>query len=226
MSSEVVKDLLKKAESLKEFRKENDDLSKMIASSTPVTNRRRMGAPRAVETPEEALELINEYFEDCDGRYLTNKEGEPVLNKFGEPVIVGARPLTVAGLCLALGLTSREGLDGYLKRPEFADLIRRAKLAIEAFTNEACFDKNASQGARFVLSAVHGYKTEKEVNHTGSVEVKHSATKNLSDDQKLQLIDRAKKSLQSKQEIVEVLDSELSDPIKNETDQESPDWAK
>jgi len=226
MSSEVVKDLLKTAESMKAFRKENDDVAKLIEKTMPLSNGRKfIGHPPAIDNPAQMEALIIEYFESCEGRVLL-KDDQPVLDKNNQPVIVGARRPNAADMAYALGFESVVSLTDYSKKPEFAKLIKRARLLLEGFNNEMVYDRDSSQGARFVLSAVYGYKTEKEVNHTGSVEVKHSATKNLSDTQKLQLIDRAKKSLQSKAEIVEVLDSEISDPIKNETDQETPDWAK
>ena len=71
---------------------------------------KRLGRPRIIESPEEMDALVDAYVQHCD-------ETE--------------QPLTLTGLCLALGLKSRSSLDRYGERPGFSGPVKRAKLLIE-----------------------------------------------------------------------------------------------
>lgn len=103
-------------------------------------------------TSKEQIEgLIAQYFEDCKGTPLLDKDGNPMVTKWGEPIIIGARPLTVSGLALALGFHSRQSLLNYKAKKEFTDTIEDAMLHIEAYTEERLYDKDGVNGARFSL---------------------------------------------------------------------------
>jgi len=71
---------------------------------------RRIGRPRIIESPAEMERLVAEYITKC------HDEDEP---------------LTLTGIILHLGLSSRQSLDQYAERPEFTDSVKRAKLLIE-----------------------------------------------------------------------------------------------
>ncbi len=73
------------------------------------------GRPPMYTDPAELEAKFDEYFARQD------KEG---------------RPYTIAGLCLAAGFSSRQSLHDYLAKPEFVDVIKRAKLRVEEFLNE------------------------------------------------------------------------------------------
>lgn len=69
------------------------------------------GQPKYYETPEAMQEAIDAYFADC----AANQE-----------------PITITGLALWLGFTSRQSLlhyEGYSK--EFFDTVRKAKMRVE-----------------------------------------------------------------------------------------------
>jgi hypothetical protein len=68
------------------------------------------GRPRTIKSPKRFDELADAYFQRCE------ENGEPIL---------------LTGLILALGLSSRESLDEYGRRPEFSDSVRKAKLHVE-----------------------------------------------------------------------------------------------
>ena len=113
--------------------------------------RKQSGRPPKFTDPEELQEKINQYFKDCEGHVLTDADGNPVVTKYGEPVIVGARPLTVTGLALAIGFQSRTSLLEYEGKPKFREIIVRAKSRIEQYTEERLFDKDGANGAKFSL---------------------------------------------------------------------------
>ena len=69
-----------------------------------------MGRKPTFTSAEEMQEKIDAYFASCERELLRDAAGNPVLNKNGEPVYVGGRPMTIQGLALALGFTSRQRL--------------------------------------------------------------------------------------------------------------------
>lgn len=110
-----------------------------------------MANKRKFKTPEEMQEKIDAYFESCKGEVLTDKDGNTVFNKFDEPVMVGVKPLTVTGLALALGFTTRQALMNYQARGEFKNIIETAKLKIENYAEMRLYDRDGCNGARFNL---------------------------------------------------------------------------
>ena len=102
-------------------------------------------------TPELMQEAIDRYFEDCKGEQVTDAEGNPLFNKFGEPIFVGSKPLTVTGLALALGLSSRRALLDYQGRGKYKEIVEAAKLRIENYAEMRLYDKDGWNGAKFNL---------------------------------------------------------------------------
>lgn len=102
-------------------------------------------------TPDEMQSVIDEYFANCHGKLLYHPDGKLLLDKFGQPVYEGKRQPTMSGLAFALGFNSRASLINYQNRPEFEEVIKRAKLRLEMYTEERLFDKDGSNGAKFSL---------------------------------------------------------------------------
>jgi hypothetical protein len=73
---------------------------------------KKVGRPRLIDSPETMDRLVDSYIAMCEA---------------ADP----PKPITLTGLILALGLSSRESLDTYLEYPEFSDSVKRAKLFIE-----------------------------------------------------------------------------------------------
>lgn len=122
----------------------------------------KRGQKPKYESPEEMQAVIDEYFKSCEGRVLTNAEGTPMLNKYGMPIIYGEKPLTMSGLALALGFTSRQTLIDYKAKPEFADTVTRAKQRVEEYVEGRLFDKDGSAGAKFSLENNFGWASKQE----------------------------------------------------------------
>lgn len=112
----------------------------------------KVGAPPKYKTVKEMQDMIDKYFEDCDGKILMNDNGEPYLDKYGNPIIYDRKPLTITGLALALGFNSRQSLLNYQGKPEFMDTITRAKSIVEQYAESRLFDKDGANGAKFSLS--------------------------------------------------------------------------
>lgn len=104
------------------------------------------------KSPEEMQEKIDAYFAECQGHPLLDKEGNTVTDKFGYPIILDSKPLTVTGLALALGFTTRHSLLNYQsKSKKYQEIIERAKLKIENYAEMRLYDKDGSNGAKFNL---------------------------------------------------------------------------
>lgn len=111
----------------------------------------RGGHPPKYSRPEDMQAQIDAYFKDCEGHVLTDKDGQPMRDKFGYPIILDQKPLTVTGLALALGFTSRQALLNYQARPAFRAIVERAKLRIENYAEMRLYDKDGANGAKFNL---------------------------------------------------------------------------
>lgn len=99
------------------------------AGSLPVVG----GRPRIFQSPEEFEEKVDEYVAAC-------REND--------------KPLTMSGLVLALGFSSRQSLHVYEKRPEFLDAVTRARLLVENSYEERLYGP-ASAGAQFALPNIN-----------------------------------------------------------------------
>jgi hypothetical protein len=107
---------------------------------------RKPGRPRIIKSPEEMDRLVEEYVAKC------REEGEP---------------LTLTGMILHLGLSSRQSFDRYGERPEFTDSVKRAKLLIEN-EYERKLDRARPAGAIFALKNM-GWSDTQEVAFKGAL---------------------------------------------------------
>lgn len=88
------------------------------------------GRPRKIQSVDEFEERAEAYFTGC------KQTGEP---------------LTITGLCLGLGFSSRDTLKEYMRRPEFSDTVKRAKLRIEHDYELALREGKNTAGSIFAL---------------------------------------------------------------------------
>lgn len=121
------------------------------------------GRPPKYKTKEEIQEKIDKYFMDCDRKN---------------------EPYTVTGLCLALDIC-RDTLSEYMKKDEFSDTIKKAKLKVENYLEKRLINDNSTTGIIFNLKNNFGWKDKQEVEHSGEV---NNPFKNLSTEELRQLI--------------------------------------
>lgn len=134
------------------------------------------GSPKRYLSPEHLQSMVNEYFESCMGP-LFDKWGNLVKDDNGDLVKTQVKPYTLSGLALFLGLSTetlrkyRNGqldtiLDELKAETEdcltFSRVILRAKQTIEAYAEGRLYDKDGSNGARFVLDHCYGWVSCKE----------------------------------------------------------------
>lgn len=115
----------------------------------PAAKRRLTGGrPRFYETADELDAECAAYFADCE---------------------TSGTPPGVAGLALWLGFSSRQALDNYSRYgPAFHDVVKRAKLAVEASYEQNLRDPRPV-GSIFALKAMHGWQDVQHVQLTGSL---------------------------------------------------------
>ncbi len=113
----------------------------------------KIGRPRKIDSPETMDRLVDEYIAKCQ-----NPEN--------------VQPITLTGLILALGLSSRESLDEYLEYDGFSDSVKRAKLFIEQeYENRLVTGTNAAAPIFALKNFGWKDKTEtiSDVNHAGTI---------------------------------------------------------
>lgn len=101
----------------------------------------KVGVPPFYETPAQLQEAIERYFNDENNK-----------------------PFTITGVAFELGFESRQSFYDYEKKPEFAYIIKRARLVVEN-AYELNLQKGKPVGAIFALKNM-GWKDQKEIDHT------------------------------------------------------------
>lgn len=131
----------------------------------------KVGRPPTYKTVEEIQEKIDQYFAQCEGAEKVDADGNVLTDKYGKPIMFGRKPLTITGLALALGFTSRQALLNYQAKAEFVDTITRAKTRIEQYAEERLFDKDGANGAKFSLANnFEGWKEKQQIDANVSYE--------------------------------------------------------
>jgi hypothetical protein len=162
------------------------------------------GQPARYKSVDELQQAIDKYFLSCQA-YKRDDNGDIVMGVDGEPVTYYHRPLTVTGLALALGFTSRLALLNYQDKNEYVNAVTRAKLIIEDYTATQSFDNKAFQGAKFNLTNNYGWRDTQlvEVSGPGGSPLQVQDVSTLSDGDLERLIEIANK-LQIQGEVVDI----------------------
>lgn len=128
------------------------------------------GKPKTWETPEELQEDINAYFDWCDDNPISIHHSSKIDDETGKPLTYEIdRPYTIEGLCSYLGcnrltLINYEKEEGY---EEYFNTIKDAKNKIQQNKVERVLSGISPQSATiFDLKNNHGYKDQKEIDHT------------------------------------------------------------
>lgn len=105
-----------------------------------------VGRPRIFSSPEEFDALVDNYVRMC-------KNAEP------------KEPITLTGLCLALGFCSKGTLFEYQNYPEFSESVKRARLLVEN-AYEKRLGANNPTGSIFALKNMD-WSDKVDLNHGG-----------------------------------------------------------
>ena len=135
------------------------------------------GAMKRYVSPDHLQSMVDEYFESCNGP-LIDRNGQLVYDRQGNLVKTQVRPYTVSGLALYLGIKTESlkkftsgGIDNILDEmrvavdPDhktYASVILEARQKIEAYAEGRLYDRDGSNGARYVLDSAFKWVTQKE----------------------------------------------------------------
>ena len=154
------------------------DLRGIFSPHSPFNGRMNptKGQKRRFVSPQHLQSMIDEYFESCNGP-LIDRYGNLVYDKDGKLVKTQVEPWTVSGLALYLGVSTdtlkkyRQGrIDSLLDEMRvdtddimtFSRVVLRARQKIEGYAEKRLYDRDGSQGARFVLDNAFGWVARKE----------------------------------------------------------------
>lgn len=135
------------------------------------------GLQKRYMSPEHMQCLVDEYFESCNGP-LIDRHGQLVYDRDGNLVKTQVKPYTVSGLALYLGVKTDTlkkfttgKIDDVLSEMKhevdpdyktYASVILAARQKIEAYAEGRLYDKDGTNGARYVLDSVFKWATQKE----------------------------------------------------------------
>jgi len=117
---------------------------------------RKTGRPRKIQSPAEFDRLVKEYVKRCES---------------------GKEPVTMTGMALALGFTSREAFDTYAEYEGFSDSVKAAKLLVENAYEKRLHGQNNVAGAIFALKNM-GWRDRQDLDVTSREESDPVATLN------------------------------------------------
>jgi hypothetical protein len=108
-------------------------------------------------TPEELTAHIDTYFNHVEGVGHPEKKPLKTVKQAGDKTqkkTDGEQiPATIAGLALFLGFNSRQEFDDYETKGKFADVLKRARLRIEAIYEKKLYQQS-SPGTIFALKSL------------------------------------------------------------------------
>lgn len=108
---------------------------------------KKRGRPKAYTEVEIMQKKIDNYFEEC---YKNNE------------------PYTITGLCIALDIC-RDTLSEYMKKDEFSDTIKKAKLKVENYLEKHLITDSSTTGIIFNLKNNFGWSDKQQVEHSGNI---------------------------------------------------------
>lgn len=91
--------------------------------------------------------------------YKTVEEMDTAIDNYFVSTKENNEPLTITGLALWLGFTSRQAVLNYEGKPEFVDAIKRAKLQIENYNEKVLYDRGIPT-AGVIFNLANNYKRQ------------------------------------------------------------------
>ncbi len=111
----------------------------------------QIGRPPLYKAPEDLRAAVEAYFTECEGVVVPTENGKCKT--------IGEIPPTISGLSYALGFKDRRSFTEQGKRGSaFMEVVRYARLRVEAYNEAKLYDPNSYRGARFVLRNCFGWE--------------------------------------------------------------------
>lgn len=94
-------------------------------------------------------------------KYASVEEMIPVIQQFFDYCVESQQPPLITTLALALGFATRKSIDDYLAKPEFHEVLTRAKLVCEDYAARGLITGKNTVGFIFLLKQ-YGWKDVQE----------------------------------------------------------------
>ena len=108
----------------------------------------KLGRPRKIQTVNQLIKLINEYFEEC---YIDAEDAKGKIYK------KNIKPLTMQGLGVKLGICRDTMAEWQKPNHDFSDTLKKAKQIIEQYAAEQLFTNPRTIGIIFNLKNNHSW---------------------------------------------------------------------
>lgn len=138
---------------------------------SPINRDFRNSLHQRYRNPEVMQKKVLEYFQSCFEPERVGVQPKTDLN--GDVIYKQIKPFTLSGLKRALDLsttTFRVYMAGMYDDPEepdpdrlYSKILQRATQKIEEYAESRLYDKDGSNGAKYVLDCQFGWKTRKDV---------------------------------------------------------------
>ena len=96
-------------------------------------------------------------------KYTNPKDLENTIQTYFEQMRAEKRPLTITGLCIAVGFKSRQTLLDYEEKEQYGHLIREAKMRCQNYAEELLFQNRNVYGVIFNLTNNYGWRNRMDV---------------------------------------------------------------
>ncbi len=134
-----------------------------VGARSKPTEKRPEGRPAKFTDAELFAQKVDEYFKTTGYTIAKLEDGAAATGPDGKPIIIQSVP-TITGLALHLGFESRQSIYDYAEKGEFAYVIKKARLRIEAFVESDLLTTRSPTGAIFWLKN-HGWADKTEVDN-------------------------------------------------------------
>ena len=118
---------------------------------------------------DELQKNIDDYFLSLEPEYRYTDDGEIITDKSGIPLLTERQPATVSSLAYAIGCVSRKEFEKIKNSRKYKNIVERALLRLEAYTERMLFDKSAAAGAKFLLENDFGRNEHNDDNNSAGV---------------------------------------------------------
>lgn len=120
-------------------------------------NKRGVGQPPIIKSPQEMEDKINEYFKSLLPQPLLDNNGNVLKTKSGELAFSKERKPSVVGMALYLGYESRQSFYDNIKKPEYSYILKRARSKVELGVLDGGMDDEIPQALTIFLLKQFGY---------------------------------------------------------------------
>ena len=125
-----------------------------------------VGRPLKYKTAQALESAIQAYFDDCD-----NHMEEIHMEEGGVVAMNKPEPYTISGLALWLGFVAVQSIHDYEARGKFSDVIKRARLKIEAQDEKTLKKGKGGAGLIFVTKNRHGWTDKQQIEQTSDISI-------------------------------------------------------